>query len=106
MSIPFSIRASEKRKAHLMMTRLYLRRIHHHRHPLLAMRLLRAINPNRRRILDLHFERHGARPRAQGLETGEKSPGERVAGVRETALSDGVVFGKVAEGEGVADAGG
>ena len=84
----------------------HLRRIHHHRHPLLAVRLLRAIDPYRRRVVDPHFELDGARPRAQGVETGEESPAERVARTRETALCDGVVFRVVAEGEGVADGSG
>ena len=84
-----------------------LRRINNHRHPLLTMRQLRAIDPNRQRIIDLHHKLHRPRPRTQRLETREETiTGDGMAGVREAALGDGVVFGVVAEGEGVANVGG
>ena len=84
------------------------RLINNHSHPSLTMALLRlrAINPNRLCIINLHHKLHRARPRTQRLETREETISERGAGSLETALDDGVVFGEVAEGEGVARLGG
>ena len=63
---------------------------------------LRAIHPNWLRVVDLHHKLHGPRPRRERLKPGEEAAGERVAWVGEGGLHDGVVFGEVAEGQGVA----
>ena len=72
----------------------------------MALRCLRAIDPNRLRIINLHHKLHGTRSSAQRLKPREKPISERGAGGLETALHDGVVFGEVAECEGVAGLGG
>ena len=71
----------------------------------MALRRLRAIDPNRLRIIHRDHKFHWSWPRAKRLETGEEAISERDAGGLETALDDGVVFGEVAEGEGVAGLG-
>ena len=67
---------------------------------------LRAVDPNRLRIVHLHDKIHRPRSRAQGLEAGEDpAAGEWVAWVGETALDDRVAPGIETECERVANIG-
>ena len=72
----------------------------------MALLRLRAIDPNRVRIVNRDHKLDGPRPSAQRLEAREEAIGERRAGSLEAALHDGVVLGKVAKGQGVAGVGG
>ena len=72
----------------------------------MALLRLRAIDPNRARIVNRDHELDGAGPSAQRLEAREEAIGERRAGSLKAALHDGVVLGEVAEGECVAGVGG
>ena len=72
----------------------------------MALLRLRAIDPNRLRVVNRDHELDRSRPGAQRLEAREEAIGERRAGSLEAALHDGVVLGEVAEGEFVAGVGG
>ena len=72
----------------------------------MALLRLRAIDPNRLRVINRDDELYRSRPSAQRLKAGEETISEGRAWSLEAALHDGVVLGEVAEGEGVAWVGG
>ncbi len=69
---------------------------HGHSHPTMTSLRLRAVYTDWLRVTDCDDEGHRVGACAQGLEGGEETAGEWVAGVCEASLYDGMVLGKVA----------
>jgi hypothetical protein len=112
LSVRIPTKGREKRREGGKRVERSLHFINHHHHPILTVLALRAIDPDRRRVVNHNRIsgrcRRGARYwhetavetlRAWGVH------GDRLAGLREGGLRDGVVVGRELELHKVADVG-